>query len=98
MKISIDTKEDSAEDIKRLINMLQNFVNHKQSSSNSEFVDIFSSNNNINNNNTNTNQSGTADQSFGLFSMFGTSPEPSIPTIKTEETPKPTARVKIIEY
>ncbi|MBW3003949.1 hypothetical protein KY328_01755 [Candidatus Woesearchaeota archaeon] len=85
MKISIDTKEDSLEDIKRLINMLQNFVEHRQHS-NTGFNDMFG----------NSNQSKTHETNTGgLFSMFGDS---SAPSAEVKEEPKPVPRLRVIEY
>jgi len=106
MKISIDTKEDSVSDIKRLITMLQNFVNHKTNNpysnnthtnninsnyNNNEFVDMFAPKVETNILTTQTNQNK---DDLSLFSMFN---EQKKEEIKLEEPKKP-ARVEIVEY
>lgn len=91
MKISIDTKEDSVEDIKRLINMLQNFVEHRQVSSESKFADIFG--------NSQSNDSGNGNNG-GLFSMFGSNNDnnETDQTREIDEDNKPKQNIRVIEY
>ncbi|MEA3429892.1 MAG: hypothetical protein U9R08_01330 [Nanoarchaeota archaeon] len=85
MKISIDTKEDSSDDIKRLISMLQSFVEHKHHSS-SDFNDVF--------NNTPSSEEKT-EKPGGIFNMFGSTPTtPALPEPEKKSEPKPI----VIEY
>ena len=84
MKISIDTKEDSIEDIKRLINMLQSFVQHRQHQG-SGFVDMFG-------NNTESNTTDNKDKT-GLFNIFGSNEDKETPK---ENKPEP--KVQILSY
>ena len=89
MKISIDTKEDSIEDIKRLIHMLQNFVDHRQHSS--SFNDIF----NKPQDPVTQNSGSYNPESSGLFNMFSSDSDDQA-TPKQEKTITP--KVQIVEY
>lgn len=111
MKITIDTKEDSSEEIKKVIKLLQHLVGN-ESFSNVSNTDIFSNNSNeIENSSETDNPSETENSSGGLFNMFGgktdqdtqqstTNSEPTTTSIleesdNIEEKPK---KARVITY
>lgn len=92
MKITIDTKDDSHEDIKKVIRLLQNMVGQVDSGAHSNIFDDSSS----------SLPSGTG-ESEGLFNMFGSSDEasegPQSPeSEKSEEEEESFSGVQIVEY
>ena len=89
MKISIDTKEDSIDDIKRLIDMLRSFV---EKNSQSEFTDMFAS--------SSTQETSQSNDSGGLFNLFNddTPSNTSVVDEPVQPEEKPQERIRIVEY
>ena len=91
MKISVDTKEDSPEEIKKVIKMLQHLVGERSYSNQSNIFSDDAPNNNIfsddNASNNLSDEDSPSDQPTNAFSaMFGdNSPSPSTEESSTEE-------------
>jgi len=76
MKITIDTKEDSHQEIRKVIKMLSSLVGEKEIFSNQK--DVFSDDK--------EESVESDDQSSGIFNMFGSSTEKKSEDGTTEET------------
>jgi len=75
MKITIDTKEDSHQEIRKIIRMLSSLVGEQEVFSNSK--DAFSDNED--------NEDTASSGSTGMFNMFGSSTEKKSEDVNEEE-------------
>lgn len=80
MKITIDTKEDSHDDIKKVIRMLQNMVSHEGSNNSLLFSDNTSSD---------ASSDSSEASSGSFFNMFGDNPSQDSP-LETMSSPDET--------
>jgi len=99
MKIEIDTKHDSHEEIKKVISMLQHLVGNSQSGYSQETkpVNIFEDPNSFGTSSSEETPSETP-PTANLFGMFGSTETPTQSSEEQETEEKPKDTPQIIPY
>lgn len=95
MRITIDTKEDSVEDIKRLIDMLNNFVTKSSSGTSEGFFNMFGE---TSSSTPTSSESPTSNDLLNMFNSNDSTNTDELKALNSNQSKKKEDRIDIIPY